>query len=67
MTEHGPDRLGLPFALWGREAGRDLVRTRFGVMLAIRPGGDYLRRWGFTPQRGQVIAWGARASDPAGE
>ncbi len=51
MTDNGPDQLGLPFALWGREAVRDLVQTRFGVRLALRTVSDYLRRWGFTPQR----------------
>ena len=51
MIEHGPDQLGLPFALWGREAVRDLVQARFGVTLALRTVSDYLCRWGFTPQR----------------
>ena len=51
MIEHGPDQLELPFALWGREAVRDLALARFGVRLALRTVSDYLRRWGFTPQR----------------
>ena len=51
MTKHAPDQLDLPFALWGREAVRDLARARFGVRLALRTVSDYLRRWGFTPQR----------------
>ena len=51
MTEHTPDQLDLPFALWGREAVRGLARARFGVRLALRTVSDYLRRWGFTPQR----------------
>jgi transposase len=51
VTEHCPDQLELPFALWGREAVRDLVQVRFGVTLALRTVSDYLRRWGFTPQR----------------
>src|SRR5918997_6322425 len=36
MTERCPDQLELPFALWGREAVRDLVQARFGVTLALR-------------------------------
>jgi transposase len=51
MTGHTPDQLELPFALWGREAVRELARARFGVTLALRTVSDYLRRWGFTPQR----------------
>ena len=53
ITEHCPDRLGLSFALGpGSRAGsdpvRDLIRKRYGLTLAIRTVGDYLR---FTPQR----------------
>jgi len=51
IREKNPDQLQLPFALWTREAVRDLVARRFGVTLAIRTVGDYLRRWGFTPQK----------------
>lgn len=46
-----PDQLKLPFALWTREAVRDLIERRYGIRLAIRTVGDYLRRWGFTPQK----------------
>jgi transposase len=51
IREKNPDQLRLPFALWTREAVRDLIERRFGVRLAIRTVGDYLRRWGFTPQK----------------
>jgi transposase len=51
IREQNPDQLRLPFALWTREAIRDLILRRFGVRLAIRTVGDYLRRWGFTPQK----------------
>jgi transposase len=51
MIEHGPDHLDLPWALWSREAVRDLAQARFGVRLALRTVSDYLRRWSFTPQR----------------
>jgi transposase len=51
MIEHTPDQLDLPWALWGREAVRELARARFGVRLALRTVSDYLRRWNFTPQR----------------
>ena len=41
----------MPFALWTREAVRDLIKARFDVTLALRTITDYLKRWGFTPQR----------------
>jgi transposase len=46
-----PDQYMLPFCLWTREAVRDLIEQRYGIRLAIRTVGDYLARWGFTPQR----------------
>lgn len=46
-----PDQLKLPFALWTREEVRDLIRERYGVKVAITTVGNYLRAWGFTPQK----------------
>jgi transposase len=46
-----PDQLQLPFALWTRQAVRELFRARFGVTLSIRGVGEYLARWGYTPQK----------------
>jgi transposase len=51
ITDNCPDQLKLPFALWTREAVRDLIEGRFGVTLALRTVTDYLKRWSFTPQR----------------
>ena len=46
-----PDQLKLDFALWTRKAVKELVEREFGVVLAITTMGDYLRKWGFTPQK----------------
>lgn len=46
-----PDQLHLPFALWTRQAVRELIRVRFGIKLSIRGVGEYLSRWGYTPQK----------------
>ena len=51
ITAKCPDQLKLPFALWTREAVRALIAARCGIALALTTVGDYLRRWGFTPQR----------------
>src|SRR5215207_8626053 len=47
------DRTGRPIgsALWTRQAVRELIRQRVGIRLPIRTVGEYLRRWGFTPQK----------------
>ena len=46
-----PDQLKLPYALWTRKAVKELIDREFGVSLAINTTGDYLRSWGFTPQK----------------
>jgi transposase len=51
IRERNPDQLKLPFFLWTREAVRELIERRFGVRLSLVSVGNYLRRWGFTPQK----------------
>src|SRR5918912_3458371 len=46
-----PDRFGLSFALWTRQAVRALIARETGVWLALPVVGRYLRAWGFTAQR----------------
>ena len=45
-----PQEVGIPAALWTRQAVRDLIKQQLGVRLPIRTVGEYLRRWGYTPQ-----------------
>lgn len=49
-TRH-PDELRLPFALWTREAVKQLIKRRFGLRLSVWTAGRYLKSWGFTPQK----------------
>jgi transposase len=51
ITDRCPDQVKLPFALWTREAVRDLIAQRCGVRLSVWTVGRYLRRWGFSPQK----------------
>jgi transposase len=51
ISDRCPDQLKLPFALWTREAVRDVLRRRFGIAVSVWTVGRYLRRWGFTPQK----------------
>lgn len=46
-----PDQMKLPFGLWTRKAVVQLIKDQFGVNIAIRTVGDYLSRWGYTPQK----------------
>lgn len=51
IRERNPDQLKLPFFLWTREAVRELIERRFSIRLSLVCVGNYLRRWGFTPQK----------------
>ena len=51
IIKDAPDQLKLPFALWTREAVRQLIEQFYGIDLPIRTVGNYLRNWGFTPQK----------------
>jgi len=51
VLEGPPSAVALPFALWSRRAVQAAVKSRFGVDMPLRTVTEYLRRWGFTPQR----------------
>ena len=51
IADHMPDQLRLPFALWTRKAVAQLLADRFDLKLPVRTMGEYLKRWGFTPQK----------------
>jgi transposase len=50
IRDHVPDQLKMSYALWTRQAVRELILRRYDVLLAVRAVGNYLNRWGFTPQ-----------------
>jgi len=52
-----PDQIKLPFGLWTRKAVKELIANQFGIKIAIRTVGDYLNRWGFTPQKPKKKAY----------
>lgn len=57
ITDKMPDQMKLPFALWTRKAIKELISYKFGIDVAIRTVGDYLNRWGFTPQKPKKKAY----------
>lgn len=46
-----PDQLKLDYVLWTRKAVQDLIDQEYSIKMPIRTVGDYLKRWGFTPQK----------------
>ena len=51
LVDKSPNQLKLPFALWTRKAVQEAIMQHHGVKLPIRTVGEYLSRWGFTPQK----------------
>jgi transposase len=52
-----PDQLKLPYALWTRKAVKELISRELDVELALTTTGDYLRSWGYTPQKPKKKAY----------
>lgn len=63
LTDKSPLQLKLSFALWNREAVRLLIQQQCGFLMPIRTAGEYLSRWGFTPQK--PAKWAKEQSTPA--
>ena len=51
ICDKTPDQLKLKFALWNREAVRQLIWERFEIDYSLQSLSLVLKRWGFTPQR----------------
>ena len=51
ICEKRPEQLKIVFALWSRVAVMQLVERECGIKLSVRGMGNYLKRWGFTPQK----------------
>ncbi len=50
ITDRCLNQLKMLFMMWTREAVGMLIERRFGIKMAVRSVGNYLRSWGFTPQ-----------------
>lgn len=57
LIDKMPNQLKLPFALWTRKAVKYLIERQYGIKIAINTTGDYLRSWGFSPQRPKKKAY----------
>ena len=51
ICDKRPEQLKMDFALWSTGAVRQHIELDFGIKLSIRAVGNYLARWGFTPQK----------------
>lgn len=51
VVDKTPDQLKMPYALWTRKAVMELIKRQTDIDMPIRTVGEYLKRWGFTPQK----------------
>lgn len=51
ICDKRPEQLKMDFALWTRPAVGVLITRECGMTLSVRAVGNYLKRWGFTPQK----------------
>jgi len=51
IQDKRPEQLKLDFALWTCAAVRLLIERECQILLPVRSVNEYLRRWGFTPQK----------------
>ena len=51
IDSKSPQELAIPAALWTRQAVQELLHQQTGLRLPIRTVGEYLLRWGYTPQK----------------
>jgi transposase len=51
IRDSRPEQLKLDFALWNRNAVRELIPQEFDIELSPDCISDYLKRWGYTPQK----------------
>ena len=57
IRDKRPEQMKMDFALWTREAVLVYIREHFGIKMPVRTVGEYLKRWGFTPQKPIKVAY----------
>jgi len=57
MVDKTPEQLRFKFALWTRQAVKEVSLRDFGVDLPLRTISHYMKRWGFTVQKPTVRAY----------
>ena len=51
LDSKNPKELGIAAPLWSRAAVRDLIKKEYGIDMAVRTVGEYLKRWGYTAKK----------------
>ena len=51
IVEKCPNQMKMRGFLWDRENVRDLIKRKYRVKMSVQAVGEYLKKWGMTPQR----------------
>ena len=51
LLNQTPQQNGLPYALWSRKAIQEVIWHMWRIKIALRTISDYMKRWGYTPQK----------------
>jgi transposase len=51
IDNSSPKSLGIEAPLWSRATVRELIHNEYGIWVAVRTVGEYLKRWGYTAKR----------------
>ena len=51
IIDKTPDQLRFPFAFWDEKGDSGTHPEEYRITMPIRTVGEYLSRWGFTPQK----------------
>lgn len=57
ISDHMPGQFKLGFALWARPSLAQLIKRFWGIDIPVRTIGDFLKRWGCSPQKSVKKAW----------
>lgn len=63
IMDKTPDQLKMSYALWTRKSVQEVILARCKIEMPIRTVGEYLKRWGMTPQKPQKRAYEQRAPE----
>ena len=63
IVDKYPEQYKLSYALWTRKAIKELIKREFYIDIALTTMGDYLRKWGFTPQKPKKKAYEQKPAD----
>jgi transposase len=63
IVDKYPEQYKLPFSLWTTKSVKELIEREFCIQIGRSTVGEYLRSWGFTPQKPKKKAYEQRPAE----